>query len=219
MARRRLTTTALLIAASTVVLLATAAGCSAPAPAPPVDAGARPGPGESPAVTSAGTDAGSPALGAAPTGNSWEITVLDAVPDPPRLLALPTDFASPQSVAVAYLRAWCYAPADKPANTNITDTAPWMTAAGWADDAARSVDEPTWALTQSAGVSTVCGPATASISPQPPTTPDATWVGVTAQQARVRGGVVIGQSPVSMVRRILRAPDGRWLVDVRVMAG
>ena len=44
-------------------------------------------------------------------------------------------------------------------------------------------------------------------------------MGVTAQQARVRGGAVIGQSPVSMVRRVLRAPDGRWLVDVRVMAG
>jgi hypothetical protein len=24
---------------------------------------------------------------------------------------------------------------------------------------------------------------------------------------------------VSMVRRVLRAPDGRWLVDVRVLAG
>ena len=152
-------------------------------------------------------------------GTAGQITVLDAVPDPPRLLALPADFASPQSVAAAYLRAWCYAPADQPANTNITNTAPWMTAAGWADDAARSVDEPTWARTQSAGVSTVCGPATARISPQAPNTPDATWVGVTAQQARVRGGAVIGQSPVSMVRRILRAPDGRWLVDVRVMAG
>jgi hypothetical protein len=215
-ARRRLTT--LLVATSTVVLLATAAGCSASAPAAG-DAGTRPGPGESPAVTFARPDAGSPVLGAAPTGNSWAITVLDAVPDPPRLLALPADFASPQSVAAAYLRAWCYAPADQPANTNITDTAPWMTAAGWADDADRSVDEPTWTRTQSAGVSTVCGPATARISPQAPTTPDATWVGVTAQQARVRGGVVIGQSPVSMVRRVLRAPDGRWLVDVRVMAG
>ena len=178
MARRRLTTTALLIVTSTVVLLATAAGCSASAPAGGDD-GPRPGPGESPAVTSAGPHVGSPALGAAPTGTSWEITVLDAVPDPPRLLALPADFASPRSVAAAYLRAWCYAPADKPANTNITDTAPWMTAAGWADDAARSVDEPTWARTGAAGVSTVCGPATASISPQAPTAPDAAWVGVT----------------------------------------
>src|SRR6185295_11150702 len=117
-----------------------------------------------PTVTSARPDAGSPVPDAAPTGTSWEITVLDAVPDPPRLLALPTDFASPQSVAATYLRAWCYAPADQPANTNITDTAPWMTAAGWADDAARSVDEPTWTRTQAAEVSTVCGPATASIS-------------------------------------------------------
>jgi hypothetical protein len=41
------------------------------------------------------------------------------------------------------------------------------------------VDEPTWARTGAAGVSTVCGPATASISPQAPTAPDAAWVGVT----------------------------------------
>jgi hypothetical protein len=39
------------------------------------------------------------------------------------------------------------------------------------------------------------------------------------RQAKVRAGAVIGQSPVAMVRRVLRAPDGRWLVDVRVMAG
>ena len=237
MARRRVTATVLLIAASisTVVVLAASAGCSTPpAPLPAAgDAGPQP---SSEAPTAAATAAaaqvtatvagtiGNPAVSASavaakPTGNSWEIAVLDAIPDPPRLLALPTDFLSPQSVAAAYLQAWCYAPADEPANTNITNTAPWMTAAGWADDAARAVDEPTWARTRSAGVSTVCGPATAGISPQAPNTPDATWVGITAQQARVAGGAVIGQSPVSMVRRILRATDGRWLVDVRVMAG
>ena len=189
MARRRLTTTALLIGASisTVVVLATSAGCSPPpTPAPPSvgDAGLRPGSREPsaatpPAVAAGSPEASSPVLGAAPTGNGWAIPVLDAVPDPPRLLALPADFASPRSVAAAYLRAWCYAPADQPANTNISNTAPWLTAAGWADDAARSVDEPTWARTGAAGVSTVCGPATASISPQAPTAPDAAWVGVT----------------------------------------
>ena len=94
-----------------------------------------------------------------------------------------------------------------------------MTAAGWADDQTRAVDDPTWARTQAAGVSTICGPATAADLPQGPTSATEAWVGVSAQQARVRGGAVIGQSPVSMVRRVLRADDGRWLVDVRVMAG
>jgi len=183
-ARRRLTTTALLIGASisTVVVLATSAGCSPPPTAPWNRAGdpRRPQTAATPPAVAAGSpEASSPVLGAAPTGNGWAIPVLDAVPDPPRLLALPADFASPRSVAAAYLRAWCYAPADQPANTNISNTAPWLTAAGWADDAARSVDEPTWARTGAAGVSTVCGPATASISPQAPTAPDAAWVGVT----------------------------------------
>ena len=122
-------------------------------------------------------------------------------------------------MAAAYLAAWCYQPEDQPANTNLRTAAGWMTAAGWADDSSRAVDEPSWARTQAAGVSTVCGPATASVSPQGPNSPTATWVTVTAQQARVRGGALIGQGPVSMMRRVLRAPDGRWLVDVRVMAG
>jgi len=136
-----------------------------------------------------------------------------------RLAALPADFATARSVAAAYLAAWCYQPAGQPANTNLRNAAGWMTAAGWADDSSRAVDEPSWARTQAAGVSTVCGPATASVSPQGPNSSTATWVTVTAQQARVRGGALIGQSPVSMMRRVLQAPDGRWLVDVRVMAG
>ena len=69
------------------------------------------------------------------------------------------------------------------------------------------------------GTGPVCQPATAADLPQGPTSGIEAWVGVSAQQARVRNGAVIGQSPVSMVRRVLRADDGRWLVDVRVMAG
>ena len=159
------------------------------------------------------------ATSAAPTGDSWARPSLAAVPDPPRLTADPSDFASPQAVAAAYLAAWCYAPADAPANTNLAHTAPWVTAAGWADDQTRAVDDPTWARTRAAGVSTICGPATAADLPQGPASGIEAWVGVSAQQARVRSGAVIGQSPVSMVRRVLRADDGRWLVVVRVMAG
>jgi hypothetical protein len=246
-ARQSIATAARLIAASigTVLVLAACAGCSTPpAPPPPPPSPPTAGDAASPlrtprpssqepttaaaasaqataaaAATTGDPEAGGSAVAPAPTGDRWDTAVLDAVPDPPRRLALPTDFLTPQSVAAAYLQVWCYAPAEEPANTNITSTAPWMTAAGWADDAARAVDEPTWARTRSAGVSTICGPATAGISPQAPHTADATWVAVTAQQVRVAGGAVIGQSPVSMVRRILRAPDGRWLVDVRVMAG
>jgi len=242
-ARRRLTPAAA-AATAAAVLLALSAGCTA-APASPDT----PTPGAamsipvfttstSPAVP-AGTVAaqpssppaplpvpgsapdpgtGSSAAGAAPAGG-WGPAALTAVPDPPRLAALPADFATARSVAAAYLAAWCYQPAEQPANTNLRNAAGWMTAAGWADDSSRAVDEPSWARTQAAGVSTVCGPATASVSPQGPNSPTAVWVTVTAQQARVRGGALIGQSPVSMMRRVLQAPDGRWLVDVRVMAG
>ena len=201
MARRRLTPAATAVPAGTV-----AAQPSSP-PAPLPVPGSAPDPGT-----------GSSAAGAAPAGG-WGPAALTAVPDPPRPAPLPADFATARSVAAAYLAAWCYQPADRAANTNLRNTAGWMTAAGWADDSSRAVDEPSWARTQAAGVSTVCGPATASVSPQGPNSPTATWVTVTAQQARVRGGALIGQSPVSMMRRVLQAPDGRWLVDVRVMAG
>ena len=181
-------------------------------------------PQQSPATQSSGSPAPAAtppraATSPAPTGDSWARPSLAAVPDPPRLTADPSDFAGPRAVAAAYLAAWCYAPADAPANTNLTHTAPWVTAAGWADDQTRAVDDQTWARIQGAGVSTICGPATAAELPQGPTSATEAWVGVSAQQARVRGGAVIGQSPVSMVRRVLRADDGRWLVDVRVMAG
>ena len=231
-----------------VLLLGLSAGCTAapPSPDPPAPGGATPipvflaptapavpagtvaAPPSSPppppfvpesAAPDPGTGSGSSTAGAAPPGGGWGPAALTAVPDPPRLAAVPADFAAAPAVAAAYLAAWCYQPADRAANTNLRNTAGWMTAAGWADDASRALDDSGWARTRAAGVSTVCGPATASVSPQGPNSPTTTWVAVSAQQARVRGGALIGQSPVSMMRRVLRAPDGRWLVDVRVMAG
>ena len=217
------------LTAATFAAAVLASGCSSPA-APPastqygIPATTTTTPQQSPATQSSGSPAPAAtppraATSPAPTGDSWARPSLAAVPDPPRLTADPSDFASPRAVAAAYLAAWCYAPADAPANTNLTHTAPWVTAAGWADDQTRAVDDQTWAQTQAAGVSTICGPATAADLPQGPASATEAWVGVSAQQARVRGGAVIGQSPVSMVRRVLRADDGRWLVDVRVMAG
>ena len=245
MARRDLTPTAAAVLLA-VLLLGLSAGCTAapPSPDPPTTGGALPIPvflAPTAPAAAAGTVAappsspppppfvpesaapdpgtGSSTAGAAPPGGGWGPAALTAVPDPPRLAALPADFAAARSVAAAYLAAWCYQPADRAANTNLRNAAGWMTAAGWADDVSRALDEPGWARTRAAGVSTVCGPATASVSPQGPNSPTTTWVAVSAQQARVRGGVLIGQSPISMMRRVLRAPDGRWLVDVRVMAG
>ena len=218
------------LTAATFAAAVLASGCSSPAAPPastqygiPATATSTTPPG-SPATQPSGSPpptATPPkaATSPAPTGDSWARPSLAGVPDPPRLTAEPSDFASPRAVAAAYLAAWCYAPAGAPANTNLTDAAPWVTAAGWADDQTRAVDDPTWARTQAAGVSTICGPATAADLPQGPTSSTEAWVGVSAQQARVRNGAVIGQSPVSMVRRVLRADDGRWLVDVRVMAG
>jgi hypothetical protein len=145
--------------------------------------------------------------------------MLTSAPGLPRLLALPADFTTPEAVAAAYLAAWCYTPVDQAANTNLRNASRGMTAAGWTDDTSRAVDEPTWARTRAAGVGTVCGPVTATVSAQGPNTDAAKWVAASAMHARTRGGVLIGQSPVTVMRRVLLAADGRWLVDVRVNAG
>jgi hypothetical protein len=149
----------------------------------------------------------------------WGPARLAAAPGPPRLLALPADFTTPEAVAAAYLAAWCYTPVEQSANTNLRNASRWLTAAGWADDIARAVDEPTWAQAQAAEVGTVCGPVTAMVSAQGPNTDAAKWVAASAMQARTRGGVLIGQSPVTVMRRVLLAANCRWLVDVRVNAG
>lgn len=235
MARRTLTT-----AAVTSVLLILCAGCGdrTPQPGPATRTGPvpvvpsapaggvaaadpfpTPAPASQPPAGPAPDGGSGSAAGPAPTGGGWAPPALTAVPDPPRLLPVPRDFATAEAVAAAYLAAWCHAPAGQAANTNLRAASRWLTAAGWADDASRAVDEPGWARTRAAGVSTVCGPVTASAAAGGPTTATTTWVAVRAQQARVRGGALIGQSPVVMVRRVLRAPDGRWLVDVRVPAG
>jgi hypothetical protein len=173
--------------------------------------------GQVPTVPAEPTPAAVSPVSAAAGG--WGPAMLAAAPKPPRLLALPADFTTPEAVAAAYLAAWCYTPVDQAANTNLRNASRWMTAAGWTDDTSRAIDQPTWAQTQAAGVSTVCGPVTATVSSQGPNTDAAKWVAASAMQARTRGGLLIGQSPVTVMRRVLLATVGRWLVDVRVNAG
>jgi hypothetical protein len=148
----------------------------------------------------------------ATTGADGQVAVTEA-PSPPVLTPLPADYATPETVAAKYLQAWCYQPVGSVANTNITTAAAFMTAAGLADDQSRAPTRPS-ALTS------ICGPVTVTPLGEQPSTPDRALLALSTHQVLLNpAGSIIGQQMLEQTRRILRGPDGRWLVDVQVRAG
>lgn len=157
---------------------------------------------------------------AAAAQDDGQVKRLATAPRPPALTTNRSDYASPLTAAQRYLQVWCWQPAQKPANTNIADVASWVTAAGWADDKSRAVTPASWKRTQAAGLTSSCGPITAYEAAEAPQTDEARWVNLSARQAFVnRAGKIVGQQTITQTRRVLRAPDGRWLVDIEVTAG
>ncbi len=145
---------------------------------------------------------------------------LTAAPPLPRMASGPADYASAATVAKQYMAIWCYQPASGAANQNLANEAAWVTAAGWADDKSRAVPTTSWTQTQKAGLTSLCGPIVVTPLTEAPNAPTLQWVQVAARQAIVnRQGQLIGQQTITQTRRILKAPDGRWLVDVQVQAG
>lgn len=123
-------------------------------------------------------------------------------------------------MVAVYLAVWCYQPLHEPANQNIATAAAWVTKAGWDSDVRQALTNQQWAARVEAGLTTLCGPAKVVISPDAPRSPTMVWVSVTARQAYVDdSGRIIRQQNISQTRRVLRADDGRWLVDVQVAAG
>jgi hypothetical protein len=140
-------------------------------------------------------------------------TTLTAAPPPPTLTTAPEQYRTAQAVAAQYLQVWCWQPATAPANSNLTNTAPWITPAGQADDLTRSATNLP-ALTSS------CGPVTITQIGEQPSAPDRSLLLLTAQQLYLNAsGVIVGQQRIEQTRRIVRGPDGRWLVDTQVQAG
>jgi hypothetical protein len=65
-------------------------------------------------------------------------TNLTAPPPPPTLTTSPEQYLSAEAVATQYMQVWCWQSAAAPANSNLTNTAPWITPAGQADDLTHS---------------------------------------------------------------------------------
>lgn len=171
------------------------------------------------APASNGPTAGSQTAAASSVGPPAQ-DQLTAAPQMPRMASTAADYVSAAAVAKQYMAVWCYQPASGAANQNLANEAAWVTAAGWADDKSRAVPTTSWTQTQKAGLTSLCGPIVVTPLTEAPNAPTLQWVQVAARQAIVnRQGQLIGQQTITQTRRILKAPDGRWLVDVQVQAG
>ena len=165
------------------------------------------------AATTPATWSSNPATTVPPPSGAGDPATLTEAPSPPVLTASPADYAEPETVATKYLQTWCYQPVGSPANTNITNVTSYMTAAGLADDQSRAPTRPS-ALTS------ICGPVTVTPLGEQPSTPDRALLTLSTHQVLLNpAGSIIGQQMLEQTRRILRGPDGRWLVDVQVRAG
>ena len=140
-------------------------------------------------------------------------TNLTASPPPPTLTTSPEQYRTAEAVATQYLQVWCWQPAAAPANSNLTNTAPWITPAGQADDLTRSA-------TSLPSLTSICGPVTVTQIGEQPSAPDRTLLQLSTRQAYINtSGVIVSQQTIEQTRRIVRGPDGRWLVDTQVQAG
>jgi hypothetical protein len=138
---------------------------------------------------------------------------LTASPTPPTLTTAPEQYRTAEAVATQYLQVWCWQPAAAPANSNLTNTAPWITPAGKADDLTRSA-------TLLPSLTSICGPVTVTQVGEQPSAPDRTLLHLSTRQAYLNtSGVIVSQQTIEQTRRIVRGPDGRWLVDTQVQAG
>lgn len=168
-----------------------------------------------PAQTSEVTPRSAPAQGStAPTSSTSNLgTNLTASPTPPPLTTSVEQYRTAEAVAIQYLQVWCWQPAAAPANSNLTNTASWITPAGQADDLTRSA---TWLPS----LTSICGPVIVTQVGEQPSAPDRTLLHLSTQQAYINtSGVIVSQQTIEQTRRVVRGPDGRWLVDMQVRAG
>jgi hypothetical protein len=98
-------------------------------------------------------------------------------------------------------------------NSNLTNTAPWITLSGQADDLTRSA-------TLMPSLTSICGPVTITQVGEQPSAPDLALLHLSTRQAYINAyGVIVSQETIEQTRRIVRGSDGRWLVDTLVRAG
>ena len=164
-------------------------------------------------ATTPATLSSTPATAGPPAPGAGGTAAVTEAPSPPVVTPSIADYATPETVAAKYFQAWCYQPVGSPSNTNLTNSAAFMTAAGLADDQSR-------APTRHSALTSICGPVTVTPLGEQPSTPDRALLTLSTHQVLLNpAGSIIGQQMLEQTRRILRGPAGRWLVDVQVRAG
>ncbi len=192
---------------------ALAAGCSTSSPAPAADATASaPAPATGPSVALPPVTASVPATTTAnpPTG------VPAPAPSPPFTADV---YASPVSVATAWMTQWCSTDWQQPRIANVQRAAALQTSFAAAADLAAGDSEAAYRQMQDMKVSSACDHVAAEVDPEAPAGQNRVFVIVTANRTRMADGRPFQTAPESSTRAVVRQSNGRWLVDVAVDAG
>jgi hypothetical protein len=204
------------LAATAACLAATAslaAGCSTGSPTPTAEATASaPAPATGPSVALPPVTASVPATTTAnpPTG------VPAPAPSPPFTADV---YASPVSVASAWMTQWCSTDWRQPRNDNVQRASALQTSFAAAADLAAGDSEAAYRQLQDMKVSAVCDHVAAQVDPEAPAGQNRVFVIITANRTRMTDGRPFQTAPESSTRAVVRQTDGRWLVDVAVDAG
>jgi hypothetical protein len=122
-------------------------------------------------------------------------------------------------VAEAWLTQWCASSWQEPRNANVTRAAVYQTPAGQSADLAAGDDPSVWAQVVAQRVDQRCDQVHAQVSDEAPRSDARVRVVVAARRVTLAAGRPVQADQVSSTRRVIRQPEGRWLVDVADRAG
>ncbi|MEV7043740.1 hypothetical protein [Amycolatopsis sp. NPDC051061] len=131
----------------------------------------------------------------------------------------PAVFATAQAVGVEWLRQWCAVDWREPMNANLDRAARFQTAAAARADRRDGDDENTYRSAREQQLISACDRITATESPEAPHSAEVAYLIISARRVDSASGTAFEDRPVQSVRRVVRQPDGRWLVDEQVEAG
>lgn len=149
-----------------------------------------------------------------PSGTVGAPSTVPPAPDP-----APASYSDPVTVARAWMAQWCATDWREPINANIERASVFQTPAGKTADLATGDTPQSYQRVVEQQLANRCDQITAEISQEAPAGPNQVYVVVTASRTQLvadRAFQVVG---VTSIRSVLRQPDGRWLVDVQVVAG
>jgi hypothetical protein len=117
------------------------------------------------------------------------------------------------------MEQWCTTDWRESINANIERASRFQTAPGKAADLVAGDTPETYRQIVEQQMASRCDQIDADISDEAPSGPTQVYVVVTANRTQLAADRAFQVTPLTSVRSVLRQPDGRWLVDVEVVAG